>query len=147
LTQSTGGLGTNNFVTIMERADARKVANVWTPAPLPMAGAQKRSASQLRETVEGVIETFTIVHITPDGFLAPLALALIRASDGTLLMAQGEDDTQLKIGQEVYVRRMDGLYLFTVKSQLQKVQEAFTRLWRRRLTADKSKETRAGGTR
>ena len=131
----------------MEHADARKAAKLWTPAPLPALGTQKRTSAQLRETVEGVIETFTIVHITPDGFLAPLALALIRAGDGTLLMAQGEDDTHLKIGQEVYVRRMDGLYLFTVKSQLQKVQEAFTRLWRRRPTADKTKENRSGGTR
>jgi acetyl-CoA C-acetyltransferase len=147
LTQSTGGLGTNNFVTIMEHAGARKAAKLWTPAPLAALGTQKRTSAQLRETVEGVIETFTIVHITPDGFLAPLALALIRAGDGTLLMAQGEDDTHLKIGQEVYVRRMDGLYLFTVKSQLQKVQEAFTRLWRRRPTADKTKENRSGGTR
>ena len=146
LTQSTGGLGTNNIVTIVERADARKVANPWTPAPLPTVVAQKSHSVQ-RETVEGVIETFTIVHITPDGFLAPLALALIRAQDGTLLMAQGEDDTQLKIGQEVYVRGIDGLYLFTVKSQLQKVQEAFSRLWRRRNASDKSKENRSGGAR
>ncbi len=146
LTQSTGGLGTNNIVTIVERADARKVANPWTPAPLPTVGAQKSHSVQ-RETVEGVIETFTIVHITPDGFLAPLALALIRARDGILLMAQGEDDTQLKIGQEVYVRGIDGLYLFTVKSQLQKVQEAFSRLWRRRTASDKSKENRSGGAR
>jgi acetyl-CoA C-acetyltransferase len=146
LTQSTGGLGTNNIVTIVERADARKVANPWTPAPLPTVVAQKSHSVQ-RETVEGVIETFTIVHITPDGFLAPLALALIRARDGTLLMAQGEDDTQLKIGQEVYVRGIDGLYLFTVKSQLQKVQEAFSRLWRRRTASDKSKENRSGGAR
>ncbi|MGH7852128.1 MAG: thiolase C-terminal domain-containing protein [Candidatus Binatia bacterium] len=147
LTQSTGGLGTNNFVTIMERADARKVANFWTPAPLPAPGAQKRNSAQLRESLEGAIETFTIVHVTPDGFLAPLALALIRVSGGILLMAQGEDDTQLKIGQEVYVRRIDGVYLFTVKSQLQKVQEAFTRLWRRRTSTDKPKENRTGGTR
>jgi len=146
LTQSTGGLGTNNIVTIVERADARKVANPWTPAPLPTVVAQKSHSVQ-RETVEGVIETFTIVHITPDGFLAPLALALIRARDGTLLMAQGEDDTQLKIGQEVYVRGIDGLYLFTVKSQLQKVQEAFSRLWRRRTASDKSKKNRSGGAR
>jgi len=146
LTQSTGGLGTNNIVTIVERADARKVANPWTPAPLPTVVAQKSHSVQ-RETVEGVIETFTIVHITPDGFLAPLALALIRAQDGTLLMAQGEDDTQLKIGQEVYVRGIDGLYLFTVKSQLQKVQEAFSRLWRRRTASDKSKKNRSGGAR
>lgn len=147
LAQSTGGLGTNNFVTILERADARIAQGAWTPAPLPAPGAQRKPPAHLRDSLEGVIETFTIVHVTPDGFLAPLALALIRTADGTLLMAQGEDDTHLKIGQEVYVRRMEGVYLFTVKSQLQKVQEAFTRLWRRRPAADKNKENRPGGTR
>jgi hypothetical protein len=146
LTQSTGGLGTNNFVTIIERAGARVVQNLWEPAVMPAPAASKKNSAQLRETVEGVIETFTIVHVTPDGFLPPLALALIRARDGSLLMAQGEDDTQLKIGQEVYVRRMDGVYLFTVKSQLQKVQEAFARLWRRRSTNDATKINRTGGS-
>jgi len=33
LTQSTGGLGTNNFVTILERAGARVVQNLWTSPP------------------------------------------------------------------------------------------------------------------
>ncbi|HEX5021746.1 MAG TPA: thiolase family protein [Candidatus Binatia bacterium] len=147
LTQSTGGLGTNNFVTILERAGARTVQNSWTFATNNLPAAQKRTRAQLHDDVEGVIETFTVVHVTPDGFLAPLALALIRARDGSLLMAQGEDDTHLKIGQEVYVRCMDGLYLFTVKSQLQKVQEAFVRLWHRRPAIEKSKENRAGGAR
>jgi acetyl-CoA C-acetyltransferase len=147
LTQSTGGLGTNNFVTIMERSDAPKAQNYPTPTAMLLPRIQAKAPAQPRDNVEGAIETFTIVHVTPDGFLAPLALALIRASDGTLLMAQGEDDTHLKIGQEVYVRRMDGLHLFTVKSQLQKVQEAFTRLWRRRPTTDKTKENRTGGPR
>lgn len=144
LTQSTGGLGTNNFVTILERGGARTMQDSWTLAINNLSGTRKRTQSY--DDVEGVIETFTIVHVTPDGFLAPLALALIRARDGSLLMAQGEDDTHLRIGQEVYVRCMDGLYLFTVKSQLQKVQEAFARLWRRR-PADKSEENPAGGPR
>ena len=147
LTQSTGGLGTNNFVTIMERADSPKAENYPAASPLPAPTVHASTPAQSRDNIEGVIETFTVVHVTPDGFLAPLALALIRARDGTLLMAQGEDNTQLKIGQEVYVRRMDGVYLFTVKSQLQKVQEAFTRLWRRRSASDKAKENRTGGTR
>src|SRR6266542_2431174 len=56
------------------------------------------------------IETFTIVYVTPDGFLPPLALALIRDRNGVLLMAQGEDATQLKIGREVYLRRIDAFY-------------------------------------
>jgi acetyl-CoA C-acetyltransferase len=147
LTQSTGGLGTNNFVTIMERSDAPKAANFSASAAVPSVITQAKTPAQSRENIEGVIETFTVVHVTPDGFLAPLALALIRARDGTLLMAQGEDDTHLKIGQDVYVRRMDGVHLFTVKSQLQKVQEAFTRLWRRRPASAKSKEKRSGGMR
>jgi hypothetical protein len=80
---------------------------------------------------EGVIETFTILHVTPDGFLPPLALALVRDRRGALVMAQGEEDSQLKIGQEVYLRQIDGVCLFTVKSQIQKVQHAFMKLFQR----------------
>ena len=81
---------------------------------------------------EGEIETFTILYVTPDGFLPPVALALIRDRNGRLLMAQGEDNVQLKIGREVYLRKIDDFCLFTVKSQLQKVQESLKRLLRRR---------------
>lgn len=145
LTQSTGGLGTNNFVTIVERPRAPAVQNLWEPPAVPVPAIPKKNTTDV-EVIEGVIETFTIVHVTPDGFLPPLALALIRTRDGGLRMAQGEDDTQLKIGQEVFVRPLDGLYLFTVKSQLQKVHEAFTRLWNRRSTALAAKNNRTGGT-
>lgn len=145
LTQSTGGLATNNFVTILERPEAPLVQSLWAP-PAPTSHQQRKKSAPPPETAEGVIETFTVVHVTPDGFLAPLALALIRLANGRLTMAQGEDDTQLKIGQEVFLRRVDGLYLFTVKSQLQKVQDAFARLWRRRSDTDSAKEQRAGET-
>jgi acetyl-CoA acetyltransferase len=146
LTQSTGGLGTNNFVAILERPGAPAVQNLWTPAPAAPARPRQKSL-QPRDVIEGTIETFTIVHVTPDGFLPPLALALIRARDGTLLMAQGEDDTQLKIGREVFVRCLDGVFLFTVKSQLQKVQEAFTRLWRGKPAMNVPKDNRIGESR
>ncbi len=143
LTQSTGGLATNNLVTILERPDAPRVQSLWEPA-ITEDGSTKRFGPP-PENAEGVIETFTVVHVTPDGFLAPLALALIRVSDGRLMMAQGEDDTQLKIGQEVYVRRVEDVYLFTVKTQLQKVQEAFARLWRRRSVSQGNKGNQPGG--
>jgi acetyl-CoA C-acetyltransferase len=141
LAQSTGGLGTNNFVTILERAGAPMVQNPWQGAT---ASANKplRKAPPARFLDEGVIETFTIVHVTPDGFLPPLALALIRTTDGRLIMAQGENDSALKIGREVYLRRIDGLYLFTVKSHMQKVQEAFTKLLRRKLAAEASQQSK-----
>ena len=144
LTQSTGGLGTNNFVAILERPGAPIVQNLWTPLTSVPARIQKRLPRPSRDVIEGIIETFTIVHVTPDGFLPPLALALIRARDGTLLMAQGEDDTQLKIGREVFVRHLDGISLFTVKSPLRKVQEAFSRLWRGKPANDTTKDDHTG---
>ena len=143
LTQSTGGMGTNNFVTILERADAPAVQNLWTPPPTPPLSPRGNPVSA-RSTDEGVIETFTILYVTPDGFLPPLALALVRDRRGALLMAQGEDNTQLKIGQEVFLRRVDGVYLFTVKSQIQKVQAAFMKFFRRKPAAPSSKNNRSG---
>jgi acetyl-CoA acetyltransferase len=144
LSQSTGGMGTNNFVTILERADAPAVQNLWTPPAQPPV-SPRGNRRRARVAAEGVIETFTIVYVTPDGFLPPLALALIRGRHGALLMAQGEDNTQLKIGQEVYLRRVGGIYFFTVKHQIQRVQEAFMKLFRRRaagppLKSDRSEE-------
>jgi len=143
LTQSIGGLAANNFVTILQRADAPVVQNLWPPNGAPIARPQKVSAAPAREIEEGIIETFTILYVTPDGFLPPLALALIRALDGRLVMAQGEDETELKIGQEVFLRRVDGVWLFTVKSQLQKVQEAFMKLFQRKAVAT-AKDNRSG---
>jgi acetyl-CoA acetyltransferase len=143
LTQSTGGLGTNNFVTILERADAPAVQVPWIP-PANQPPDRRSYSRSARVAAEGVIETFTIVYVTPDGFLPPLALALIRGRHGALLMAQGEDNTQLKIGQEVYLRRVDGIYLFTVKHQIQKVQEAFMKFFRRKAAGPPSKNERSG---
>jgi acetyl-CoA C-acetyltransferase len=132
LTQSTGGLGTNNFVTILERADLPMVQNPGLPWSAPAPGTAGKKTTRSRPiSDEGQIETFTIVYVTPDGFLPPLALALIRDRNGGLVMAQGEDTGHLKIGREVYLRRLDDSYLFTVKSQLQKVQESLKRLLRR----------------
>src|SRR5262245_4556374 len=131
LAQSTGGLGTNNFVTILERTESRAgSASALPPLPPAPSAVGKRKASLAATSDEGEIETFTILYVTPDGFLPPVALALIRDRNGRLLMAQGEDNVQLKIGREVYLRRMDDFYLFTVKSQLQKVQESLKSLMR-----------------
>ncbi len=132
LTQSTGGLGANNFVTIIELAEHRvQVQNLWAP-PLTLPSPQRLSQAPFRRkpnTGEGRIETFTILHVTPDGFLPPLALALIRDGSGRLLMAQGEDISHLEIGREVYLRQIGDSYLFTVKSHLRKVREALKGLF------------------
>ena len=134
LAQSTGGLGTNNFVTILEHAGhPPKSQGSWIP---PSPTQIHRPPLQQDSTVtppadEGRIETFTILYVTPDGFLPPLALALIRDLRGRLLLARGEDITHLKIGREVYLRQVGDSYLFTVKSHLRTVSEAIKKLFRR----------------
>ena len=132
LAQSTGGLGANNFVTIVERTDSPPVKNLWLP-PSPAPGGRRPAIKRSQPATlseEGRIETFTILYVTPDGFLPPLALALIRDRQGSLFMAQGEDTTHLKIGREVYLRKVEDIYLFTVKSHLRKVREALKKLLR-----------------
>ena len=129
LAQSTGGLGANNLVTIVERADAAKAQNSWAP-PAHARPRRQKTAAPAAAGAEGTIETFTLLDVTPDGFLPPLALALVRTRAGELVMAQGEDIAHLKIGREVYLRRLDGGYVFTVKSHLLQVKEALKKLLR-----------------
>ena len=144
LAQSTGGLGANNFVTILERtAGLLQVQNLWTPPPLPSAARRlsRKGHPPAPASEAGRIETFTILYVTPDGFLPPLALALIRDRKGRLLMAQGEDISHLKIGREVYLRQVGDTYLFTVKSHLRKVREAMRKLLRRSPSLPSTSET------
>ena len=128
-----GGMARKNFVPIVEHAgDAARVQNLWQPRPQTdffQRPTKKKAAAAIGS--EGIIETFTILHITPDGFLPPLALALIRDRKGSLVMAQGEDIINLKIGREVFLRQVAGTYYFTVKSQLHKVSQAIRQLFRK----------------
>src|SRR5919106_1544437 len=65
LTQSTGGLGTNNFVTILERADSPIVQNPGlpvTPPALPSI-SRKKATADAQTSNEGQIETFTILYV------------------------------------------------------------------------------------
>ena len=130
LTQSTGGLASNNFVAILERSDTALARTRTLPSPPPPRTARSSEASRILLSTEGVIETFTILYVTPDGFLPPLALALIRDRNNRLVLAQGENTTNLKIGREVYLRRIEDYYLFTVKGHLQTVQDSLKRILR-----------------
>jgi hypothetical protein len=82
----------------------------------PVPAAPKKTTSSTPISDEGEIETFTILYVTPDGFLPPLALALIRERNGRLLMAQGDDSEHLKIGREVYLRRTDDFTFYRQES-------------------------------
>jgi acetyl-CoA C-acetyltransferase len=130
LTQSTGGLASNNFVTILERTDATLARSPGFAQP--SRNAAKKQPATMPVSNEGVIETFTIVYVTPDGFLPPLALALVRERNGRLILAQGEESKHLKIGREVYLKRTEDYYLFKIKGRFKMVQDSLKRvLWQR----------------
>jgi len=135
LAQSIGGLASNNFVTILERSKEVAPLRRSSIAPAsrqvePPGAKRKPCAGPMRS--EGVIETFTIVYTTPDGFLPPLALAMIRDRKGARIMAQGEDISQLQIGREVCLHRVAGIFYFNVKNQLKKVRAATQHLYDQR---------------
>jgi acetyl-CoA C-acetyltransferase len=130
LTQSTGGLASNNFVTILERTDASLPRTSGFPQPARQVA--KSRPAKMPMSNEGLIETFTILYVTPDGFLPPLALALVREQNGRLILAQGEENKHLKIGREVYLKRTEDYYLFTLKGRFKMVQDSLKRnLWQR----------------
>ena len=141
LAQSTGGLGANNLVTIVERADGAATVSRAPFRTEPRPVMRRKNAAAARSE-EGTIETFTILYVTPDGFLPPLALALIRDRAGALVMAQGEDLAHLKIGRDVFLRQLDGGYIFTVKSHLDQVKQALDRLLRANPRSDKKSDTK-----
>jgi uncharacterized OB-fold protein len=63
----------------------------------------------------GILESFTILHSPPQGFLSPLALAFIKRGDGKRVMACNPNyrsPKKLKIGKEVFIRPQEGLYVF-----------------------------------
>jgi len=123
LAQSIGGLATNNFVTILERTDSpRRVQPDWKGSYRPSTGkmAPVRKASE-EIAKEGVIETFTILYTTPEGFPSPLPLAFIKDLKGNWVIARGRSLKHLKIGNRVVLRKIGDSYYFVARTYLDKV--------------------------
>jgi acetyl-CoA acetyltransferase len=116
LAQSIGGLGNNNLVTILERADRKKIVGKgWSPDYHPEINALKRSSVSPPSEGVGILETFTTLYATPEGFRAPLALGLIKTEGGDMVLACNPDyrsPKDLKMGKKVYLETREGLYVF-----------------------------------
>ena len=123
LAQSIGGLGNNNLVTILERSDQKRVIKEgWKADYHPEIKVSKKvPPTPLNEGV-GVLETFTILYATPEGFRSPLTLGFIKTKGGEKVMACNPDvhsPKKLKMGRKVYLQPREGLYVFE-KLTLQK---------------------------
>ncbi|MGB9627449.1 MAG: thiolase C-terminal domain-containing protein [Thermodesulfobacteriota bacterium] len=116
LAQSIGGLGNNNFVIILERSDRKKVrVGGWKLEYHPEINVSEKTLDGPPLEGMGILESFTILHSPPQGFLSPLALAFVKRRDGERVMACNPNyrsPRKLKIGKEVFLRIQEGLYVF-----------------------------------
>jgi len=116
LAQSVGGLGNNNIVTILERCDRKRVLKEgWKPDYHPEIKVLKKEIIPPPPEGPGVIEAFTVLYATPEGFRSPLTLGLVRAKGGEKVMACNPDYRNpkgLKMGQKVHLSMKEGFYLF-----------------------------------
>jgi acetyl-CoA C-acetyltransferase len=116
LAQSAGGLGNNNWVTILERSDRKRVMKEgWRLDYHPdMKVSRKGPPSPPREGI-GLLETFTILFTPPEGFRSPLTLGFVKTKAGDRVMACNPDyhsPKKLKMGRKVYLKPREGLYVF-----------------------------------
>jgi acetyl-CoA acetyltransferase len=116
LAQSIGGLGNNNLVTILERSDRRRIVKQgWSPDYHPEINVLKKIDHPSPPEGVGVLETFTTLYATPEGFLSPLTLGFVKTEAGEMVMACNPDyrsPKELKMGKKVYLRTREGLYVF-----------------------------------
>jgi acetyl-CoA acetyltransferase len=116
LAQSTGGLGNNNFVTVLERTDRKRIVKEgWRPSYHTKGTGPREGRTPSLPKGTGILETFTVLYSTPEGFLSPLALGLIKTKGGERVMACNPNyrsPNMLRIDQWVSLKKKEGLYVF-----------------------------------
>ncbi|HEX2279303.1 MAG TPA: thiolase family protein [Candidatus Tectomicrobia bacterium] len=130
LAQSTGGLANNNFVTILERADQKRVVPVnWeSPYQVAVTPSTRPKRDPDAATREGVLQTYTVLYTTPEGFRSPLQIALIEDDENFVIMARGRKAQPIRIGTRVVITRIGETYYFFNRSLADKVRI----IWRRK---------------
>jgi uncharacterized OB-fold protein len=86
---SIGGPGNNNYVTVLERSDDRRIRDDVPPPRRQFASEQRRPERQHVPTLHGaraVVEAATTIHVTASGE-APVHVALL-AIDGRRVFAK-----------------------------------------------------------
>ena len=61
----------------------------------------------------GEIVSFTTLHSPPEGFKAPLHIALVELEGGARLFCHGEETRGVKIGSRVAVEDVDSVFYFS----------------------------------
>lgn len=132
LAQSTGGLANNNFVTILERSDHTRVIPVnWESSyQVTVTASERPKRDPEAATREGVLQTYTTLFTTPEGFRSPLQIALIEDDEGYVIMARGRRVRTMRIGTRVIITKIGETYYFFSRSLLDKMRIVWRRKYR-----------------
>ncbi len=85
----------------------------------------------------GAVASYTTLTSPPEGFKAPLQIALVELSGGARIFCHGKEERDLKIGRRVAIEQVDGVFYFAHLTLTDRV----ALFWRRGGTA----RTRAAG--
>jgi hypothetical protein len=123
-------LANNNFVTIVERADQKRVIPVnWeSPYRVAVTPSSRPKRDPEAATREGILQTYTVLYTVPEGFRSPLQIALIEDDENFVIMARGRNDHPIRIGTRVIITRIGETYYFFNRSLADKVRI----IWRRK---------------
>ncbi|MBI5524198.1 MAG: thiolase family protein [Desulfarculus sp.] len=146
LTQSIGGLGNNNLVTILVPASRplHQPGSWQTSFSLPLMPLAPPRPEPPPGEVTGKVLACTLLHTPPEGFTAPLGLAMVRTAQGWLTLAHTDPEHQPALGSTVLLRLEGGLFRAVQVGDLAgtwlRTRSAWRRLptslrlWRRRLS-------------
>jgi len=105
LTQSIGGLATNNFVTILKKTGAK-----IKPLAKPLV-YQPAESKEIKDSKKYKIYSATRLHTPPEGFDSPLDLVILERK-GKLFLARSSAESLPKIGDSVQIdEKVDGSLL------------------------------------
>jgi hypothetical protein len=132
LAQTAGALRHSSLVTILERGDRKRAGKQARTHDdhSEVEVTERVSPPPLRER-SGLLETFTILYATPEGFRSPLTLGIVRTDSGEKLMACNLDyrsPRKLNMGRKVYLVPREGLYVFQKLSLWTRLKHWITKL-------------------
>ena len=113
LLHSIGGLANNNLVVILEREDAPAHAHQWEPTYSRKVEIERRHRPDpSRVSKEGILDSYTILYVPPEGFPSPLVLGMITTYSGHRILARAATPTTFKVGERVAIERGDDTFYF-----------------------------------
>jgi acetyl-CoA acetyltransferase len=147
LTHSIGGLGNNNFVVILEKKTAmlhRRIGSYTLPTHISRSVDQDDGRAGEKD---GVLETFTILRVPPEGFPSPLVLGFVQADGKMRYLARAMFLGKHQIGERVKVKKEGNVYFFrkvslkemlksyfrSVAKNVQSLRKSYTTFRKRRL--------------